>query len=380
MMAFIPRSARVSGRSRVRAASYVERLLWAIGADPQVVEDVLGDLTEEYASQIELGGSRAARMWYMREVVRSAPHLVVHALRRAAHRHPAQLAACLITAVALPIAVVLTYQGRSAVSLAAVGESGYVVNSVRPVPLPVRVFDARGRLRKSTDVHFRWLSGTSVAITPSGVATCVESGDAMVRASLGTLSTDLPIHCRPVREVFGPAMLDLVVGDSAREVPFDAVGPDGRPVTLLAGQFAVGDSGVATLDGSRIRARKAGSTWVRARFGESASFTSVHVYERVSSPERVRPGQHVAVPVRLEFGEMRRWELPAGDYFLKILPESAAEGRPHLALTGANCKSVLSHLMCSARRAATVWVFSPRDAAPAGALRGTLAVWREEEP
>jgi hypothetical protein len=119
---------------------------------------------------------------------------------------------------------------------------------------------------------------------------------------------------------------------------------------------------------------------VRARFGESASFTSVHVYERASSPEGVRPGQHVAVPVRLAFGEMRQWQLPAGDYFLKILPESTAEGRPHLALTGANCKSVLSHLMCSARRAATVWVFSPRDAAPAGALRGTLAVWREENP
>jgi hypothetical protein len=366
--------------AHVRATSYVERLLRAIGADPQVVEDVLGDLTEEYASRIGREGAVMARTWYVREVVRSAPHLVVHALRRAAHRHPTRLAACLMAAVALPIAVVLTYQARAAVSLVADRDSGYVVNSLHPVRLPVRVFDARGRLRKSTDVHFRWLSGTRVAISPSGVAKCVDSGDATVRASLGTLSADLAIHCRPVREVSAPPMLDLVVGDSARDVPFEAVGPDGRPVTLLAGQFAVGDSSVATLDGPRIRARKAGSTWVRARFGESASFTSVHVYERASSPEGVRPGQHVAVPVRLAFGGMRQWQLPAGDYFLKILPESTAEGRPHLALTGANCKSVLSHLMCSATRAATVWVFSPRDAAPAGALRGTLAVWREEDP
>jgi len=379
MIASVPPSAQASG-SRVRGTSYVERLVRAIGADAQVVEDVFGDLAEEYASRIGREGALMARTWYVREVIRSAPHLVDHALRRAAHRHPARLAACLMTAVAVPIAVVLTYQARSVASLAAEGESGYVLNSVRPVRLPVRVFDARGRLRKSTDVRFRWLSGTSVAISPSGVATCVESGDATVRASLGPLWADLVIHCRPVREVFGPPMLDLVVGDSARDVPFEAVGPDGRLVTLLAGQFAVGDSSVATLDGPRIRARKEGSTWVRARFGESASFTSVHVYERASSPEGVRPGQHVAVPVHLEFGEMRQWQLPAGDYFLKILPESAAEGRPHLALTGANCKSVLSHLMCSARRAATVWVFSPRDAAPTGALRGTLAVWREEDP
>jgi hypothetical protein len=379
MIASMPPSARVSG-SHVRAGSYVERLLRAVGADPQIVEDVLGDLTEEYASRIERDGAGMARTWYVREIVRSAPHLVAHTLRRAAHRHPARLVACLVTAVALPIAVVLTYQTRSVVRLAAGSESGYVVNSVRPVPLPVRVFDARGRLRKSTDVRFRWLSGTSVAITPSGVATCAESGDATVRASLGTLSADLPVHCRPVREVFGPPMLDLVVGDSAREVPFDAVGPDGRPVTLLAGQFAVGDSSVATLDGPRIRARKAGSTWVRARFGESASFTSVHVYERTSSLGGIRPGQHVAVPVRLEFGDMRQWQLAAGDYFLKMLPDSAAQERPHLAVTGANCKSVLSHVMCSVTRVATVWVFSPRDAAPASALRGTLAVWREEDP
>ena len=46
-------------------------------------------------------------------------------------------------------------------------------------------------------------------------------------------------------------MLDLVVGDRARDVPFEAVGIDGRPVTLLAGQFMVQDSSVATLDGSR---------------------------------------------------------------------------------------------------------------------------------
>jgi hypothetical protein len=370
---------QVSFSARTRNAPLAERLLRNVGADPRFVEDVLGDLAEEYASQLEREGLHVARMWYVREVVRSAPHLFTSGLRRASRRHRARVAACLMAGVLTALAVALSRHARSAVSLEADPDIRYVVNSARPVQLPVRVLDAAGRMLRSTGVRFRWMSGAPVTISPSGVAMCVQSGDATVRASLGALSTDLLIRCRPVRDVRGPAMLDLVVGDAARDVPFEAVGVDGRPVTLLAGEFTVRDSTVATLEGPRIRARRAGTTWVRARFGDRASFTSVHVYERVPNPEAVRQGQHVAVSVRLAAGQIRQWRLPAGHYFLTMLPDGAEEERPRLAVAD-SCKSVLGHIECFARHEVTVWAFVPRDAGHPGSLSGTLAVWRHEDP
>lgn len=378
MISVIPPRADARG---ARKSPLAERLLQGIGADSQFVEAVLGDLAEEFASRAERDGSWLARLWYVREAVRSSPHLFASGLRRVGRGQRTRMAACLVAGVVTSLAVVLGRQARAVTTLEAdSGPGGVVVNSMRPVRLPVRVLDAAGRILKSTNVQFRWLSGAAVAISPSGATTCAQAGDARVRASLGALSTDLIVHCRPVRDVYGPAMLDLVAGDSARDVPFEAIGADGRPVTLLAGQFTVRDSTVATLKGQRIHARKQGSTWVRARFGERASFTSVHVYERVPSPESIRPDQHLAVSVLLAPGEMRQWRLPAGEYFLRMLPEHPERPRPLLAVTDADCKSALGHLTCFARHPATVFAFYPRGADHVGALNGTLVVWRLENP
>ena len=327
----------------------------------------------------------AAGWWYAREAFRSAPHLLWNALRHGGAGGRTRATAVLVGMALVPSIVVsalLLRAGPPARLVLGVGGSSneIIVNSVRPVRLSMRALDARGRVLRDTGVRYQWVSGAPITISTAGVVTCTRHGDADVRASLGDVSTTAVLRCRPVGEVRAPAMLDIVIGDSARDMPFEALDMEGHPVTLLAGQFIVGDSSIVTLEGQRIRARAAGSTWVTARFGERASFSSVHVYERVQTLEEIQPGQHAAIPIRLVGSEMHQWRLPAGGYFLAILPDGDEQARPRLAVVDASCMQSVGHLLCAARREASVIAYYPQDLDQAQVLRGTLAVWREEDP
>ena len=224
-----------------------------------------------------------------------------------------------------------------------------VVSSRRPVLIPMRVFDASGHTLQTTGVRYSRTSGVPV-----------------------------PVSARSLR------MMNLVVGDPAQELPFEAVGMDGHPVTLLTGQITVGDSTIATVEGPRVRARAQGSTELTMRVGDRLAFASVHVYERVPTPEGIRPGQHVAVPVRLAGGEMRRWRLSASPepYFLTMLPDSDEQQMPGLAIVGASCgRGMDAHsFFCLAQHDASVIVYHPQQVNPARKLSGMLAVWRQEHP
>ena len=256
-----------------------------------------------------------------------------------------------------------------------------VVNNHGPVQLPMRVLDAAGRHLDSSGVRYQWVAGTLVSISTNGVVNCTESGDATVRASLGSLVRDLIVLCRPVRDVRTIRMMNLVVGEPAQELPFEAVDAAGRPVTLLTGQVTVTDSMIATVEGVRIRARAQGSTDLTMRVGDQLGFASVHVYEPARSPEGIRPGQHVAVPVRLGGGEMRRWRIQASreNYFLTILPDEDARPTPALAIVGANCVPGLgpNSYFCLAQQDASVIVYNPQRVSSGQKLSGTLAVWRQ---
>jgi hypothetical protein len=366
-------------------SSWSERVLLGLGAHPAFADAVLGDLAEERGRREAVDGPVAAQCWYVREAFRSAPHLLCNALRHGGAGGRARAVAVLAGAALVPVAVataLLLRDGPPARLVLGVGSgtNGIIVNSVRPVRLSMRALDARGRVLGDTGVRYRWMSGAPVGVSAAGVVTCAQPGDATVRASLGDVTTSAVIRCRPVNEVRAPPMLDIVVGDSTREVPFEAFDMEGRRVTLLAGQFTVGDSSIVSLEGQRIRARAAGSTWVTARFGDRTSFSSVHVYERVQTLEGIRPGQHAASPIRLVGGEMRQWRLPAGGYFLAILPDGDEQARPQLAVVDASCMQSVGHLLCAARRAASVIAYYPQDLDQAQVLRGTLAVWREEDP
>lgn len=53
-----------------------ERLLEALGARADFRDPLLGDMDEEYMDRAERDGERAARRWYWRESLRTAPHLL----------------------------------------------------------------------------------------------------------------------------------------------------------------------------------------------------------------------------------------------------------------------------------------------------------------
>ena len=308
----------------------------ACGADAAFLGTVLGDLAEERAHRAARDGDGAARRWYAREALRSAPHVARHTVRHVArHGTPGQRArlagvgaAAVLTASAVLVAV-LARRGPPAVLLPGTADGtfgkGLVVNDRRPVPLPVRVLDAAGRALAPAGVRYRWASGVAVPVTPDGRVTCVRRGDAVVRASLGPLATDLWVRCQPVREVRATVWNDFVAGDPARKLPVDFVGVDGAPVTLLHARLRVDDSTVATLDGLRIRPLRAGRAHLSLSVGSDGTAAAIRVFAPVPTlagwhPERY-PTQHlVAAPVRLGAGTAVRWPLPVGLFSLTFLP------------------------------------------------------------
>ncbi len=375
-----PRLPAPNAAPRTGAPPVIERLLESLGADPSFAESILGDLAEEYAVRAAGNGVIVARWWYAYEALRSAPHLVRSALRCLGPRGVARLAASLAGVVLASVLALLALSARKGPPERLVA-STVVVNGHRPVRLPMRVLDAAGRVLPDTGVRYALAVSPTMSVSPAGEVTCARPGDAIVRASLGPLATHVHVRCRPVVDLLGPGMLDLIVGAPAQDIPFEALGSDGRAVTLLVGRIKVGDSAIATLEGPRIRAHAEGVTSVQVLVGDQDAFSSVHAYTPTDSPEAVRPDQHLAVPVRLTLGETREWRLPAGLYFLRALPDHGNQPRPRLAVVGASCTPFgVTHLECFARADMSVLVRYPRRTDAAPEMSGTLLVWRLPDP
>jgi hypothetical protein len=83
----------------MRPPWFAERLLDSFIENPEVSEDVLGDLTEEWHQRSECQGPRAASWWYRKQVARSVIHLLQSGCSPALT--PALLGAALATALPL---------------------------------------------------------------------------------------------------------------------------------------------------------------------------------------------------------------------------------------------------------------------------------------
>jgi hypothetical protein len=90
----------------MRPPWFAERLLDSFTENPEVSEDMLGDLTEEWHQRSENQGPRAASWWYRKQVARSVVHLFRSGCGAALT--PALLGAAL--AAALPL---LLFAGRA---------------------------------------------------------------------------------------------------------------------------------------------------------------------------------------------------------------------------------------------------------------------------
>jgi len=258
-----------------------------------------------------------------------------------------------------------------------------VVNNVVPVQMPMHVFDAAGRVLPEAGVRFQWTSGAPIPVSDRGVVRCTQAGDATLRASLGPLVTQVVVRCRPVRGVLGGGALNLVVGDSSPALSFAPIDAAGRPVTLFTVQVAY-DTTVVSVERWRVHGRGPGRTFVSISVGDSSTFWFVQVYERAQSLEGMRPGQRLAVPVRLAGGEMHSVQLPPSPptYFVAMLPDRDTLRVPRLAIERANC--LRSHFpdgyACYALPGASVIAYHPKQDHPKEAWSGSIAVFREVRP
>lgn len=216
-------------------------------------------------------------------------------------------------------------------------KSGNVlINNLRPVILPVRVLDRRGHALDPHHVRYRWIAGTVMDVGPNGTFRCKDRADAVVRATVGNLSKDFTIRCRPVAGIRAPSWLDLVAGGEARQLPFEGVGLDGEPVSYLRGKIAVRDTSIANVTGLYVRPVAVGETTVDFAFGDNHATIKVLVNELVSSFAHLRPDQlFVGRQVRLARGDTVRWPLPIGTFWLKYVAARDGEAPPSIDLQGA---------------------------------------------
>jgi hypothetical protein len=322
------------------APSVTERLLRAVGVEPTLVDCVFGDLAEERAERAERYGRALAGLWCVEQVVRSTPHLLVSAYRFGGPAARARLCAALgvialaTAGVGAAIALRDGPPARIIPDLANAAD-GIIVNNVKPVQLPMRVVDKRGRRLESQPVHYAWASGARIAVSPTGEVRCGFAGDAVVRASSGAASTDVFVRCRPVRNIDHSNWVDLLEGAPPTALPFTAIGLNGEPVLQLRGAVRVEDSSVVSYDGSVLRPRKVGHTVVSVEVGDRRVAMSVIVHETVQSFASLRPDQrNVAIPVHLTRGDTVHWVLPPGLFWLKYLPHRASDTPPTITVEG----------------------------------------------
>jgi len=260
-----------------------------------------------------------------------------------------------------------------------------IVNNVLPIRMAMHVFDAAGHVLPDTGVRFQLTSGAPVPVSSRGLVTCTHAGDATLRASLGALVTPFLVRCRPVRDVFGGRMLNLLVGDSSQMLSFAPVDSAGRPVTLFTAGISY-DSAIVTIEGWRIHARAPGSASIDVYIGDSWAHWWVQVYERAQTLQDMRPGDHRAVPVRLAGGEMLSLQLPPSPptVSVTILSDRDTLRVPQLAMLGANCNGGFTTgqrgYWCFALHGASVVAYHPKQDDPKEAWSGMIAVARGNCP
>ena len=384
-------SLRMSARARAAGRKpRAQRVLRAIGADPAFVESVLGDLAEEHALRVACDGYVAALGWYVREALRSAPHLIASWFRYARRHERARFMACIsgLAVTSLVALIVLLTRNGPPVSLAAGTADVVVINNELPVHLPIQVLDARGHLLDAGRVRYRWMSGAPVALSATGEVTCREASDAYIHVSLGALSRNVLLRCRPIRDFWLNTGGELVAGDSAVPMWFSADGPDGRPVELIAGSVTVRDSDIASLHDMRLRPKLPGTTVLTVVAGDHSHTIPIRVLSAAHNPGALGPYDAFIVPsLRVAAGETRRWPIAPGLYAISLRPDTAGivadDERTQratlvLAISNANCiaNGPGQRYLCAALKGAEVIVYGPRGSTQRETFTGRLLVRR----
>jgi hypothetical protein len=216
------------------------------------------------------------------------------------------------------------------------GDDTVVVNQTHPTRLSPSVLDQYGRrLRSDTAVRYRRIAGDSIRLSPSGEVRCNNHSDTVVRATFETLFQEFVLRCRPVAWIEAPTWLDLVAGDSTRDLSFVAHGPDGGAVTELRGAVIVEDGSVVAANGTTIRPKRSGSTFVLVEVGDVKAEIPIMVYQPVTSfadnPQRV---QLMAMHVSLARGDTIVVPLPTAAFWVTYFSNDRRAAPPTIELRG----------------------------------------------
>jgi hypothetical protein len=217
-----------------------------------------------------------------------------------------------------------------------VGDDTVVVNQMRPSRLMASVLDQYGRrVGSDTVVRYQWLAGDSIQLSSDGVVRCDKHSDAVVRATFDSLSQEFALRCRPVASIQAATWLDLMVGDSSRDLSFVAHGPDGRVVTELRGAVTVRGGSIVVAEGTTVRPMRSGATLATVEIGDTETLIPIMVYQPVTSfvgnPKGV---DLMAMHVNLARGDTIDVPLPKAAFWVTYFSKDRSAAPPTIELQG----------------------------------------------
>lgn len=217
-----------------------------------------------------------------------------------------------------------------------VGDDTVVVNQMRPSRLGSSVLDQYGRrLHSDTLVQYQWIAGDSIPLSPDGIVRCEKHGDTVVRAAFESLSREFVIRCRPVASIEATTTLDLMVGDSARDLAFVAHGPDGRVVTELRGAITIDGGSIVAAQGTSVRPKRSGGTIAIVEVGDAKAVIQVIVYQPVKSFVGNPQGTDLmAMHVNLARGDTIEVPLPKAAFWVTYFSKDPSVPPPTIELQG----------------------------------------------
>jgi hypothetical protein len=220
---------------------------------------------------------------------------------------------------AVPLVVTL------ALAVASCGDS----SSPRPGQAPRDTLIVNGLLPINVA---RWMRGasrgpiTSLRVSPPSGAAHVLRSTSIACDTIGDVVVELTrlfgrhaavVLCRPIRGFRIPLGIRIPLGSQPVELRSagNAVGVDGKPVTLLAGTVRVLDTGIVRLVSGRIVPLRVGKAVIEFDYSGLSTFTGVEVYEVVADE-----------PFQLVPGEVRSWGLSPGRYEVELRSENSTGG------------------------------------------------------
>jgi hypothetical protein len=216
------------------------------------------------------------------------------------------------------------------------GSDTLVINQSRRTRLSASVLDQYGRKSSlDTAVRYEQVSGGRLYLSPRGELQCSDRREALVRATLGKLIRQVTVRCRPVQSIEAASWIDLVVGDSVRDLTFIAHAPDGSTETELRGAITVPDGSIVAAKGTTIRAVHAGQTEAIIEIGNVKTSIPIVVYEPVASfTGHSQDSWLMAMRVDLSRGDTIITPVPKAAFWVTYLSKDRSAVPPTIELVG----------------------------------------------